>query len=167
MKKLLFMAFIAVFALQACKTSEANYRAAYEAAKAKQADDGGVDSTVYAAIKREAVPEVATADGDSVRMKTEFVKVTEGPDTMPVFAYGVVVGQFRQVFNARAMRARLIGQGYAGALVLETREPLYYVVAVQAATLDAASVELRKISGDKQLVLREPLPWILKAAGRR
>lgn len=56
---------LTAIAMTGCKTSEANYRAAYQTAKTASAD--GIDSTIYARIRQEAVPTAVLADGDSVR----------------------------------------------------------------------------------------------------
>lgn len=161
---------IAVIALSfaSCKTNEENYRNAYEVAK--QAQDTGVDSTVYAKIRQEAVPTTVMADGDSIRMKTEFITATKSADgsaPASVNRYGVVVGQFKQVFNARAMRSRIAANGYPYAYIVETREPLYYVVAYGTDTLDDAVAAMRRVAKDSSMHLREPLPWILQAAMRK
>ncbi len=75
--------------------------------------------------------------------------------------YNVVVGQFRQVFNAKQMRERLISGGYDSAMIVHTREPLYYVVTATASTPEEILQEWRKVTGDKNLVLKSPMPFIL------
>ena len=151
--------------LASCKTNEQNYRNAYEVAK--QAQYTGVDSTIYAKIRQEAVPTAVMADGDSIRMKTEFVTATKGAAdkaTATVKRYGVVVGQFKQVFNARAMLSRISANGYPGAYIVETREPLYYVVAYGTDNLDEAAATMKRVAKDSSMRLREPLPWIIQSA---
>lgn len=157
----------ALIVLGSCKTTEANYREAYETAR--QTQYTGVDSTVYAKIRQEAIPSTITADGDSIHMKTEFVTATKAKDgsAPQIMRYGVVVGQFKQVFNARAMLGRLAGNGYPDAYIVENREPLYYVIATGNNDLKQAAVDLKKISSDKNLSLRPPLPWILQSATHR
>lgn len=152
---------------EGCKTTEENYRAAYETARQNQYS--GVDSTIYAKIRQEAVPSVILEGGDSIRMQTEFVTATKAKDgTAPqVKRYGVVVGQFKQVFNARAMLSRIAANGYPDAYIVETREPLYYVVAVGSDTPQQAAKDLRRIAADKSMSLRQPLPWILQSASHR
>lgn len=153
-----------LLAFSSCKTTEANYRAAYETAR--QSQYTGIDSTVYAKIRQEAVPSTVTVGGDSIHMKTEFVIATgtKGQPTQQVMRYGVVTGQFKQVFNARAMLKRLTDHGYTGAYIVETREPLFYVIAKGSNDLDQAVKDLKEVGADKNIGLRAPMPWLLQSA---
>lgn len=167
MKQLLY-AIAATCALTAtlcgCKTSEDNYRAAYELAR--QNDRSGIDSTTYARIRNEAIPVSAVVDGDTLRMKAEYVRLTEGEsaDGARLMPRNIVVAQFKQIFNARSLRRRLLELGYTDALILETREPLYYVVAATASD-NAAALQLRQqIAADSRIPMRAPFPWVLRPA---
>lgn len=157
---------IAATVFVACKTSEANYRAAYERAAEQRQAQSGVDSTIYARIRNQATTTRLIASGDSIPMRTEYVSPTkdEGATRENTLKYNVVVGQFKQIFNARQMRQRLISGGYPDARLLETREPLYYVVTATCATPEEAEQAYRKVLQDKNLVLRAPLPFILRPA---
>ncbi|WP_303023672.1 SPOR domain-containing protein [Duncaniella muris] len=112
-----------------CKTSESNYRQAYETAVAKNREASGVDSTIYARIRNSAQTSDLIAGSDTLPMRTEYVGYTEngGASREMLKRYNVVVGQFKQKFNAREMRARLQANGYPDAFIIHTREPLYYV----------------------------------------
>ena len=92
-----------------CKTNENNYRQAYETAVAKNREDSGVDSTIYARIRNNAQKTDLVVGADTLPMRTEYVGYTEdgGASREMLKRYNVVVGQFKQVFNARQMRARL------------------------------------------------------------
>ncbi|WP_290393071.1 hypothetical protein, partial [uncultured Muribaculum sp.] len=52
---LIIAAIAAIAMLSGCKTSEANYRAAYQAAKEKSDENSGIDDTIYDRIRKEAI----------------------------------------------------------------------------------------------------------------
>ena len=163
MKKLLIFALLLVCAVTGCKTTEANYRAAYE--KAMEKDRQGVDSTVYARIRQEARPQTVRVGSDSLAMKAEYVRLAknvEQPDTL-FKEYSVVGAQFKQLFTAKSMRQRLIDAGFPDAIVVETREPLYYVVVTSVATPAEAVEALRKVKSS-DYPFRDPFPWVLRKA---
>lgn len=159
---------VAALALLAvgCKTSESNYRQAYETAVTKSRESSGVDSTIYARIRNSAQTSGLVAKGDTMPMRTEYIGYTEdgGSSRETIGRYNVVVGQFKQIFNARQMRARLQGGGYDSAFIVHTREPLYYVCTAACATPEEAEKAFRRVKTDKSIVLRAPLPFILRPA---
>lgn len=166
MKKLLFyMAGVVMLALPACKTTEANYRAAYETAK-ERSRSGDLDSTVYARIRREARPATVKVGNDTLPLITQNVKLTtEGASAgASLRRYNLVVAQFKQIFNAKSMKQRLIDGGYPEALIVETREPLYYVIAESYDNAAAALAGLNAIKAAPPLVMKDPFPWILQPA---
>lgn len=149
-----------------CKTTESNYRQAYETAVTKNRESSGVDSTIYARIRNSAKMSELVAGSDTLPLRTEYIGYTEdgGSSREHLKRYNVVVGQFKQVFNARQMRARLQGSGYADAFIVHTREPLYYVCTATCATPEEAAAAFRRVTDDKSIVLRSPLPFILRPA---
>lgn len=157
---------LAVLALVGCKTNENNYRQAYEAAVAQRNDESGVDSTIYAKIRNSARTSDLVVGNDSMPMRAEYIGYTEngGASRETVKKYNVVVGQFKQVFNARQMRQRLIAAGYDSTFIVHTREPLYYVVTATCSTPEEAFKAFQKVKSDKDLVLRAPVPFILRPA---
>lgn len=148
-------------ALSACKTTEANYRAAYE--KAMEKDRAGVDSTVYARIRQEARPQKVIIGSDTLAMRGEYVVLTAGMDQNPELfrTYNIVTGQFKQLFTAKNMRKRLNDAGFDSAIVVQTKEPLYYVIAMSVGTPAEASAALVKVK-DSGFPLRDPFPWVLR-----
>lgn len=164
MKKILLFAAIAA-TLASCKTTEANYRAAYETAKEKQQTDGsGIESS---ALSTYGAPRPnVTAEGDTLPMRTEPIgfPADGGATREQVKRYCIVVGQFRQIFNAKAMRTRLIDEGYTDACILNTREPVYYVIATMTDSSHTAAEQLKTISADTRLKLKSPLPFVLQPA---
>lgn len=152
--------------LTGCKTTEANYRQAYEAAVAHRDESTGLDSTIYSRIRNSATTSSLVVDGDSLPMRTEYIGVTKegGIERSDLKRYNVVVGQFKQIFNARQMRERLLNSGYEGAFIVHTREPLYYVVTATSDNPADILAAWRKVTGDRSIVLREPLPFVLRPA---
>ncbi len=169
MKKRRFIGLIAVAVtlvlMSGCKTSEDNYRAAYEVARQHQQD--GVDDETYSLMKAEEMPSAVAVGNDTLRIKTEIValyidKQNDAGEKM--YPYNVVVGQFRQVFNAKAMRDRLKLYGYSPYIVA-TREPLYYVVASGCSDKEEAAALIKRMEADKKVVMKKPFPWVLMPAG--
>lgn len=152
---------VGLFCLTACKTTEANYRSAYERAVAGRGDD--TDSTIYTKIRREFTPGAMTYDGRTFPTGSQFVAVTEGGGGISesIKRYCVVAGQFKQIFNAKSMRERLTDNGYPGAFVVQTREPYYFVVAGSSHDIEPAIEIFDKLQADTALHLREPAPFIL------
>ncbi len=148
-----------------CKTTEANYRAAYEVAKEKSAEKSLVDGTIYDQMRREAIDSRLVVNGDSIPMVTVQVSTVADYSTpQSVKRYSVVVNQFKQVFNAKSQVNRLRTSGYPEALLVVTAEPLYYVVAVSVDNPEEAAAEYFKVLDDKSIVKKNPFPWILRPA---
>ena len=155
-----------LLSVSSCKTNENNYRQAYETAVAKNREASGVDSTIYARIRNSARTSDLVVGSDSLPMRTEYVGYTEngGASREMLKRYNVVVGQFKQVFNAREMRARLQANGYPEAFIIHTREPLYYVCTATCQSTEEAAAAFDKARNDKSIVLRPPVPFILRPA---
>lgn len=82
----LIIAVIATIAmLSGCKTSEANYRAAYQAAKEKSDENSGIDDTIYDRIRKEAISSRLIVGTDSIPLSTVNVRLTEGCGTPEQF----------------------------------------------------------------------------------
>ncbi|MDE6415474.1 MAG: SPOR domain-containing protein [Duncaniella sp.] len=160
------LALLAALGFVSCKTNENNYRAAYQAAIEHREEASGVDSTIYARIRNQAQETLLAVGNDTLPVRTEYIGYAEGGGASreKVQRYNVVVGQFKQIFNANAMRQRLIASGYPDAMIVNTREPLYYVVATTCSTAAEAAELFNKIKADKNLVLRSPLPFVLQPA---
>lgn len=156
----------ACIAMVGCKTTEQNYRAAYEVAKEKHDSVGGIDNTIYSRMRPKGSGIQIVAGSDTLSMHTMHIAMTEngGATKDNIRRYCVVVGQFKQLFNARSMRERLINSGYQDAMILNTAEPLYYVVAGSVSTTDEIAALVEHIRTDRSLLIRDPFPWILRPA---
>ncbi|MDE7154042.1 MAG: SPOR domain-containing protein [Muribaculaceae bacterium] len=163
MKQLLILTIACLSLLTACKPSEKNYRQAYEAAKAKE-DATPLEETIYANIRKEARNQTVIFGNDTIPMTTQYVSFTTeaGGDVKNFHRYNIVVAQFKQLFNAKAMLRRTIDAGYPDAFVVQTREPLYYVVARSVVTPAEARAALDSVAAEKRVPMKEPAPWILR-----
>lgn len=154
-----------MWAATGCKTTEANYKAAYEMAKEKSAEKSPVDGTIYEQMRREAIDSRLIVSGDSIPMVTAQVTIVPGYSTpQSVKQYSVVVNQFKQVFNAKSQVDRLRAARYPDALLVATAEPLYYVVAASADSPEEIAAQFKKVAADKSIVKKAPFPWILRPA---
>lgn len=170
MKHILTFAALALIlpGLQSCKTTEANYRQAYEKAIARDDDDMPLDSTVYGTQRNAATRVIETPDGP-VEVRAKLVRITEGGGGIPekLHRFNVVAGQFKQRFNAISMRDRLADAGYPGAFVVETAEPYYYIVVASCSDAAEAAREAEQFKNAGVITMREPCPFILDATARR
>lgn len=161
MKRPLLIACLTALTLGACRTTEANYRAAYEKAKAHRGESDGIDGTIYDAIRRETDPRPLVVGGDTIPARRLYVTPVEAPDGIGSGAYNVVVAQFKQLFNARSMRDRLRSAGYDGAMILSTPEPLYYVTACSAPDAEGAAMLYKEFVKSEPIATKAPFPWVL------
>lgn len=161
MKKILIVVSFAIVMLTACKTTEANYRAAYEkAVEARDADDR--EEKIYGGESRRLDQKLVVSGGDSVAVSVKMVSpvAEKGAEPPKVKKYMVIAGQFKQNFNAQSLCRRLADAGYDAAVV-QTAEPYYYVVASsfdKATEADAAMEQLKKHA---PVSMKDPLPFIL------
>ena len=159
--KQLSLFIILVALLASCKTSEANYRAAYE--KTKAASEEAQEETIYNAHRRNLSQHAVIAGGDTIAVVTERVSaaVRDGETQPEIKAYNVVAGRFKQKFNAFSLRDRLDDAGYSEAMVVQTAEPYYYIV---VATFDSprdAKSAMERLKADAPVAMSDPLPFIL------
>lgn len=147
-------------AVTACKPTEESYRKAYETAKNRDTDP--IEETIYNKIRQRARPQQMVVGADTLDYKVEPVTLTDSGAVIRKYVkpYNIVVGQFKQIFNAKAMRDRLIAQDYK-AFIVNTAEPLYYVVATTCETPAEALKALNSVKSDSGLILRDPFPWVL------
>ena len=164
---LILCALIAALALTGCKTNEANYRAAYEVAKAKQSRNIDLDgSGDTSGLHGMDTPRPTTVQGVTLPMRTETISFTKdgGARQENILRYNIVVGRFRQIFNATQMRQRLMDSGYPQACIVNNRDKVYFVIAHSCATPAQAAEALAKVKADKNLRLTSPLPFVLEPA---
>lgn len=169
-KRLAILFVAAVALLPACKSSEKNYREAYERAMAgRDGTDSGLDSTIYGKMRRDFSLNRMVVNGDTVDVKSQHVRVTAdgGGIAESLHRYSVVAAQFKQIFTAKAMRQRLFEAGYPAAFIVETAEPYYYVVTGSYDDVAEAVKAMHRLAADDAFTLKPPLPYILERPQRR
>lgn len=134
MKKLLIILALVGVGMTSCRTTEANYRAAYEAAKTSQAAansaDDGLDENTRRMLNmnRKEHQSVQIVGNDTLKISNVFAILEEGPvEKLP--QYSVVANAFSQLFNAKALLTRLQEAGFSQAYIFKTATPDYYVAA--------------------------------------
>lgn len=172
MRILLTIAAVCVLAV-GCKTSEENYRAAYDKAMEGRAGRDSIENTIYGAARHGMDMRLARFGADSAEVKTQRVRVTDGGGGLREWLrpYSVVAGQMKQLFNAQSLRERLADNGCPRAFVVETSEPYYYIITETYATEEEAvraAAALRRRT-DFPVRMKAPLPFVLHnpANGRR
>lgn len=148
-------------AVASCKTTEENYKKAYQAAVEKQ-NEAYTGDEVALMNAEEAIPRTLF-HGDSIPLKGMYVNTFKLTDTTTVAQrYNVVVAKFKQKFNATSVYNRLIAGGYPNARILIDREQTYYVAAVTTPSLDTAVAAWKTLSKSSPVILRPPFPYILE-----
>lgn len=161
MKKIVGIIILAI-SLYGCKTTEENYRNAYEIAKQKKekANEALPEGTT---LRKYEQPQPMAFGSDTLSVLRTYVSPIEESNLtrQDMKRFNIVVGQFKQKFNAVQMMKRLIENGYPEAGVMLTRQQDYYVVSCSVATPAEAAQGLTKIESDTLLTLRPPLPFVL------
>ncbi|MBE6317856.1 MAG: hypothetical protein E7081_02655 [Bacteroidales bacterium] len=144
-----------------CKTTERNYREAYELAKGAGLQH---DSLVANLIANEQAPIAINVGNETMKLKKEYVSlIADDVTTKDVLKqYNIVVGSFRQIFNARSMAARMLTLGYKS-YVLSNRTPIYFVAVASTDSLDEALLLYKKAKSDVRVVYKAPFPWVLES----
>lgn len=142
--------------LSSCKTTEANYKAAYEAAaehraSKSDAEDDFLNRPDQSVIITEFLSPVKTSDKDSVI-----------PDETP--KYAVAVNKFKQVFNAKALCERLRNEGFNGAYVARNPSDEYYVMAKGFGDETQAKAFMEEIKTDRRVPFGRGYPAAIRTA---
>jgi len=149
------------FALPSCKTTEENYRKAYEATVDKQ-NEGYTAQELSEMAREEAIPR-AVYKGDSIPLKGVYVNTVKlDPPVASALRYNVVVATFKQKFNAMSVLSRLREAGYENCRLLIDKDQLYYVAASTTGSLDDAVTTLRNLQESSPVTMRPPFPYILR-----
>ncbi len=155
---------VSIFVLIAvsCRTTEKNYREAYELAKGT----GTIQDTLIAnLIAEDQAPVEVEVAGRIMKMRKEYVSIVadKGVSKEMLKRFNVVVGRFKQLFNARSMATRMSSLGYNSFVVVD-RTTSYFVVAAATDIPDEALVLYEKVLSDKRVVYKAPFPWVLEPA---
>lgn len=159
-------AICSVVIMGACKTNEANYKAAYETVVAHQRDLKGDIDTPELQATGTATPRLTEVSNSvTLPLATEWLGSPEKEPDVTTLSnykrYNVTVARFRQLFNARQMLRRLRDADYPGASLLRSKDA-YYVATYSTNLPDSALIELNRVKADTALVLKSPFPYVLR-----
>ena len=163
MKFIKFISVVFIFLMVvSCRTTEENYRGAYELAK--QSDEQQ-DSLTANLIANEQAPKIVNVGNETMKLRKEYVSlvVDEGATKDMMRQYNVVVGRFRQIFNARSMASRMLSLGY-NAYILVDRTPAYFVAVSSADSIEEVLQMYKSVESDTRVVYKAPFPWVLESA---
>lgn len=168
---LIFMA-LGALALGACHTTEANYRAAYDVAKARATEENPermIDPEVQAKLDRAEKRRhtIYIVGNDTLDVTTRFF-VREDSAGAPIPEFMVAVHGFEQRFNALAMMKRLRANGFPEAFVARTSNPTYYVIAGASDSIASVPALIRKAKEETSaLGLAPGYPVVLRNPDRK
>ncbi len=153
--------------LASCKTTEANYRAAYEATKSARdaADtDDGLDDNTRRMLAKNSRNRLAkhVVGSDTLSVSTLFIKLDEGQAVERLPQFSVVANAFSQVFNARALCSRLKEAGFENAYIFHTATPDYYVAAGGSDDISDIPEILRRLDAAGNPGSRAGFPAIIR-----
>ena len=147
------LALVASIALVSCKSSESNYRKAYEKAKA---EDQNRQETEPIAVTPVVTPvqtqQTQTINQDASNLRQEKLNVQNGG---VLKAFNVVCGSFKSIDNANNLRNTLVNQGYSAQVAQNPDTGMYRVI--------ASSFDDRNSAETSRNALRAKYPdaWIL------
>lgn len=127
------LAAAALLLLPACKPTENNYKAAYEAAKNKREKDAS-DPDIYipgGKLIDDNAPQKQTIEGLEYFVRYEPLKLVDGEG--PLKRFNVAVASYKMTANALSHWERL-SKEYPGAIVLQNDKELYLVCTGSFAT---------------------------------
>ena len=173
-KSLSIAVIVAAMFLPACRSAETkqeDYNKAYQTAIAavekKRQADSDLSDDEYQAMLEASYPKFRDVGSEKVRMTGKFVKISEGQDSVSFKKYNAVITEFRQLFNARSLASRMRDAGYTDVFIVETTDPLYYVVTATADTPEALLPAIHRLTDDKNVVKKAPYPLILIAGNAK
>lgn len=154
--------------LVSCKTTEENYRQAYQKTIAARNESEPLDSTVYSRVRNQMSARMVNTAAGTVRVESRLVRVAKDaglPEQLK--RYNAVAGQFKQIFNAKSLRNRIADNGYPAAVVVETAEPYYYVIAASFDNIEQAAECIAELNRQAPAWLKQPCPYIIDATARQ
>jgi hypothetical protein len=155
------LAALTICGITSCKTTEDNYRKAYEAAVEKQ-NEGFTEEELLSMTQEEAIPRTVYK-GDSIPLKGQYVNTVKlDSTTVAAKRFNVVVATFKQRFNATSVYKRFLEAGYPDACLLIDKDQTYYVAAQTTNSLDDAVATLRALQSASPVPMRTPCPYILR-----
>jgi cell division protein FtsN len=153
MKKIILscLAVAATFVMFSCKSTESNYRAAYEKAKAQETV---AQQTSEPVSVQPVVTTQTPANVDNSNVRSERLNVMNGGTLK---AFNVVCGSFKSLDNANNLRNTLVNAGYQAQVAQNPETGMYRVVASSfenRADAEASRDKLRATYKDAWLLYR-------------
>jgi len=128
------LAFVLLLSFSACKSKESAYKAAYDAAKAKEIKD---DQTV-----EETTPVTKpTYNTSTTSVQKEKVTVVDGSG---IQQFNVVIGSFISKTNAASLKDRMTNQGFK-AFLAQNERGMYRVIVASFSDKASAVAERERV----------------------
>ncbi len=135
MKKFLFIAVCCVLILSACKPTERNYRAAYDAALAKREKAEAEAMLPATGLRSVDGPQMKIVGGDTIFVSNERFKIPAGEERP--MQYNVGVAMYKMSTNAKSMAEDLKARGY-NTRALQATGDRWFTIAGSFPTLEEA-----------------------------
>ena len=147
MKKIILACFAIVVMLTGCKTTEANYKSAYETAKEKNAASGGLGAIDSELAAEDSPKEIKIGDVQLPVINCRLYKATtEGDDA---------------IVPKRSLCQRLRDGGFDGAFVAIDMEKNYYVMTGTTDDASEASTLLSATESSDVFRAKSPFPCVI------
>lgn len=156
---LIFSLLLAALALTACHTTEENYRTAYEKAVEKTRLNMGEE--LYDEIQAERRRDNYVIDGDSIRLLRCRYNVVDDKNDV-ARKYGVVVGEFKQKFNAQNYCGRLKKERHNSFVAYYHKDRTYFVVIESYDDVAVAAAFMRIMDQKTKIPPAVPMPWVVE-----
>ena len=129
------LAFALFFSLNACKSKQSNYKAAYEAAKARESTTDNVVEEATPVTKQPA------ATATNVNVQREKVTAVDGAG---IQRFSVVIGSFINKTNAVSLKEQMSKQGFQ-AFLAQNETGMYRVIVATFGDKASAVAERERV----------------------
>jgi cell division protein FtsN len=144
-----------LFTFDSCKSKESAYKAAYEAAKAKEMQEEEVTDTTP--VEKPKVSYSTSSTSTQKDVQKEKITVVDNPSSS-ILQYNVVIGSFTNKTNALSLKERMANQGYSTFLA-QNESGKYRVIVATFSSKAAAVAERDNIKGRYYPEFRDA--WVL------
>jgi cell division protein FtsN len=126
------LALAILFSFNSCKSKESAYKAAYEAAKAKEVQENDLEETT---------PVTKPANASTVAVQKEKVTAVDGAG---IRQFSVVIGSFLNKTNAVSLKERMSSKGY-NAFLAQNERGMYRVIVATFGDKSSAVAERERV----------------------
>jgi cell division protein FtsN len=126
------LALVFVFTFDSCKPKESAYKAAYEAAKAREMQENNVE---------EVIPVEKPTANSAVSVQKEKVTAVDGAGMKQ---FNVVIGSFLNKTNAVSLKERMEKQGFRS-LLAQNEQGMYRVIIATFSDKSSAVTERNRV----------------------